>query len=205
MKLPNITRQSISILVFIIATILANGCEQMSNEPAGKIGVLKNDPAPVRKLKNKINSLVGLRARLFAKIRDLSATRDSYKTQIAMLKSEIQEERRKNSVNSYQQAINNKRIGSNLSLIQRQLAYIDKIDELGYQLNMGTEELLYLEREARADLKITAVLDNKDELTQKIDQAIKSYEPYAGKFAFDKSQLRITSTEQIWNEIISKK
>lgn len=163
-------------------------------------------PLTVKELTAKINSLAKLKKRIEKKKRETVRTREEYYDDIGRYKKEILEEKRlSRGINSYAEAIRSKRINSNLSLIQRQLAYVEKLTELEYRLNMGSEELLYLEREARADLEIVKVLQTKDQLISRIDRALHDYHPNSERFALSKGKLNLKSTESIWNDIVSKK
>lgn len=152
-------------------------------------------------LQSKINEVVTLKNGLEKKRKEMQNARSEYQGEIVVLKNEIDQERRGGNIGDYQQALKNKRIRNNLLLIQRQMAYIDKIDKLEYTLSQGIEEMLYLERKAKADLKIVRLLDNRDELVQKIDNSLKNYAPYATKFALDEKRLHFIPIKRIWQEM----
>lgn len=157
---------------------------------------------PTQKIQEKIRSLAALNSKLEQKKSEVASARAEYGRDIQRLKKEIKYEAGKSGgITSYAEAVRNKRINSDLMLIQRQLAYVDKLNELEFQLNLGTEELLYLEREAQTDLVMAKVLDKEDELVKKIADAIKNYEPYTEKFVIEKGQLNLRPPEQIWRDI----
>lgn len=152
-------------------------------------------------LQTKINEVVNLKNGLEKKRGEMQNARTEYQAEIAVLKTEIEQERRSGNIGDYSQALKNKRIRNNLLLIQRQMAYIDKIDKLEFTLSQGIEEMLYLERKAKADMKIVRLLDNKDELVQKIDNSLKNYAPYATRFALDEKRLNFVPIKRIWQEM----
>jgi hypothetical protein len=152
-------------------------------------------------LQTKINEIVTLKHGLEKKHIEMQNVRREYQSDIAKFKDEISNEKLIKRITSFEQARNNKRVINNLALIQRHLAYIDKINKLEETLSQGIEELLYLERKAKADLKIVRVLDNKDELVRKIDNSLKNYAPNAAKYILDSKKLNLTPLKKIWQEM----
>ena len=152
-------------------------------------------------LQEKINEVVSLKTTLEEKRTDMIKTRLEYETDVTQLKVEIDNERKSSQIDSYAQALKNKRVRNNLALIQRQSAYVDKISQLEQKILQGIEELLYLEREAKADLKMVKLLDNKDELVQRIDRSLQNYSSSSAKFAIEAKQLKFKPLKQIWQEI----
>lgn len=152
-------------------------------------------------LQEKINEVVSLKTTLEEKRTDMIKTRLEYETDVTQLKIEIDNERQSSQIDTYAQALKNKRIRNNLALIQRQSAYVDKINQLENKILQGIEELLYLEREAKADLKMVKLLDNKDELVQRIDRSLQNYSSSSPKFAIEVKQLKFKPLKQIWQEI----
>lgn len=160
-------------------------------------------PITARELKKKISSIINLKERIAKKKKEAHRIRKEYRNDIGRYKDEISSEREKTGISSYAGALRNKRIVSNLSLIQRNLAYADKMTELIYRLEMGSEELLYLEREAKIDLEMIKVMDNKNLLLDRINNALRDYRPMAENFAISKDQLKLMPTERIWNDLLS--
>jgi hypothetical protein len=184
-------------VVFLAVADMAQAEQEKTVEPVATVNALEG-------LQNKIKEVMDLKDGLEKKRKEMQNTSSEYQNEIAQLKIEIDDERQKNNIDNYKKALKNKRIHNNLALIQRQLAYIDKINKLEYTLSQGIEEMLYLERKTKADLKIVKLLDNKDELVEKIDNSLKNYAPYATKFALDAKRLNFKPLPKIWQEILSK-
>ena len=182
----------------------ATGLIALSNNQTGN-GHLSNEMTTsgnsMNILQEKINEVVSLKTTLEEKRTDMIKTRLEYETEVTQLKIEIDNERQSSQIDTYAQALKNKRIRNNLALIQRQSAYVDKINQLENKILQGIEELLYLEREAKADLKMVKLLDNKDELVQRIDRSLQNYSSSSAKFAIEVKHLKFKPLKQIWQEI----
>lgn len=187
---------ALAVLV-VLAVLSASAAPAGETDSAGDNGAAD----ALAGLQSKINEVVTLKNGLEKKRGEMRNARTEYQTEIAALKTEIDQERHSGNISDYSQALKNKRIRNNLLLIQRQMAYIDKIDKLEFTLSQGIEEMLYLERKAKADLKIVRLLDNKDELVQKIDNSLKNYAPYATRFALDEKRLHFVPIKRIWQDM----
>lgn len=183
--------------LLLLAVLSASAAKAGETDSAGDNGAAD----ALAGLQSKINEVVNLKNGLEKKRGEMRNARTEYQAEIAALKTEIDQERHGGNISDYSQALKNKRIRNNLLLIQRQMAYIDKIDKLEFTLSQGIEEMLYLERKAKADLKIVRLLDNKDELVQKIDNSLKNYAPYATRFALDEKRLHFVPIKRIWQDM----
>jgi hypothetical protein len=183
--------------ILILSANIVYAEQEQTKEPATVVNALES-------LQSKIKEVVVLKDGLEKKRKEMQGARLEYQNEIVQLKNEIDTERHNNNIDNYKQALKNKRIHNNLALIQRQLAYVDKINKLEYTLSQGIEEMIYLERKTKADLKIVKLLDDKDELVEKIDNSLKNYAPYATKFALDAKRLNFTPLPKIWQDISSK-
>lgn len=156
---------------------------------------------PMEALQSKVNDVVALKNSLEKKRGEMQNVRHEYDKEIDVLKSEITQEQMISNVDDFGQAMKNKRIRNNLLLIQRHLAYINKINKLENSLSQGIEELLFLERKTKADIKIVKLLDNKDDLVKKINSSLSNYEHSSSRFALDSKGLSFTPLKKIWQDI----
>lgn len=183
-------------------TLFGSGHQKPANVPAPKVEVSPPQVNPMEALQAKICEVVALKNTLLKKREEMQKVRCEYEKEIEELKNEITQEQAINKVDDFSQAMKNKRIRNNLTLIQRHLAYINKITKLENSLSQGIEELLFLERKTRADIKIVRLLDNKDELVKKINGSLSNYANSSSRFVLDAKGLNFTPLKKIWQEIV---
>ncbi len=182
-----------SLVLGIIALILAIN-------PSFSLKIFPND---VRALKNKISILKEMAVDLGEKQAEIDALRQSYLHQISQLKEEVRAEKSHSKVRNHDQAMANEMIAYNIKLIQKHTAYINRIEKVNSNLTSGILELVYLVRDAEADLGMVKALGKEEvkDLTERINYAIEEYEPEAGKFAVVVSEEDIPTTQQVWNQL----
>ena len=154
-------------------------------------------------LEHKIKEISNLRSELLIKKEEVETLQDDYQTDIGNFQLEILNEKARQGITTYDQAKANTLIFYDLSLIQRNQAYMVKLEEVKSRLDTGANELLYLEREAESDLKLMNVLGKKqiDDLVSNINSQLKKYLPEAGKLAVEADPRSMQSPEQIWEQI----
>lgn len=153
------------------------------------------------RIEKKIEQMSELRQKLLEKNRQIIRTVEEYKTDINSLKEEIQSEKEKYSINTFRQANGNQRIVYDLSLIQRKIAYINKLVEINKRVIQGIEELEFLERQSADDLKIVRVIKGEEikSIIEGIDIVIEKYSPDAKQLQIEINEKNLPSQEQIWN------
>jgi hypothetical protein len=184
--------------------------ENIQNQPINHSGkkkkakkdakISKDTNSTAETLTQKMNRVSVLLDQLRNNLNQATTAKANFQTEIEALKSEIRQGKQRIGTDTFERATKNTRINNNLLLIQRQTAYIEKIEELEVKYKKGIEEMVYLERQGAADLKMVRLLGNKDEIVKKIDKIIKNYSSYS-RYAIDESQLRLKSLRQIWKEI----
>ncbi len=148
-----------------------------------------------------IEQIERLRDAYRVKHEEIEALQAQYRREIAGVEDEIRAEAK--GVHEFKQAVENKRIELGLKTIQRQQAYIDKLEESARHLQIGNEELRFLQREIQADARIAAFTENVtvDHLAAKADEALKRYGLALEKARVDLSSISLTPLEQIWKSI----
>ncbi|MCP4629828.1 MAG: hypothetical protein GY850_40920 [bacterium] len=155
----------------------------------------------------KLADAAQLRNELLEKRDEIYELNLHYHDGIAELENEIQQEIKKESINSYKKAIKNTRIRLNLRTIQRRLAYIEELTKPAYWLNSGSEELYYLVRKAEVDLQLIGIAGGIDlnKHMRHISAAIQRYRPGPDKLAVDPLLAKPQSLEQIWQQVSTEK
>jgi hypothetical protein len=100
-----------------------------------------------------------------------------------------------------------KRIELGLRTIQRRLAYIDLLNEPLDWLLQGSEELLYLERQALLDLELLGFASGIDmnRHERHLEAAIEKYRPKAEKLTIDSKNADLAPFDQLWQPIVALK
>ncbi len=155
-------------------------------------------------LEKQVEELNELSNNLRKKKNEINGLRIEYRQDIIFLKNEIRSEKRKHKIKTYQQAKNNSHISYDLALIQRKIAYINKLDEVFLHIQLGVLELEYLQRRAEDDLKMVKVMDEQGikKLSNDINVGIEKYSPEADKLVIEIDDKSLQSQKKIWREII---
>jgi hypothetical protein len=163
-------------------------------------------PVPAEK-KDEISTILEeatqLRNQLLAKKEEIYELDLYYRNGISELEQNIFQEAQREGIISYEQALKNKRIELNLRTIQRRQAYIRELQRPSSWLNAGSEELLYLTRNAQLDLAIGDIAGGIDINKHKrhISAAIYKYRPEGENLAVDRQETNMTPLETIWQRI----
>ncbi|MCX6743575.1 MAG: hypothetical protein NT116_05040 [Candidatus Parcubacteria bacterium] len=171
--------------------------------------IVKKLPDPVKPLSKekilevKLRELANLRVRLSEKIEEITKLKHEYARDMQLITKEIQTEKQRNTIVTFEQAQQNQRIVQDLALLQKYRAYIDDIEMMTVKLSQGTLELEYLERDTQADLKLVKALPEKEitDLINNINRAINKYLPDAGKMVINIDPKKLPSQEQLWEEL----
>lgn len=171
----------------------------------GKARTPRNQAAS--EIENKIDDMKDLRSDLKRKNKKIVSLIEEYQSEVRKLEKEILSEKAENRISSYEQAIQNQIIAHNLSLISKKRAYIKKMDGMVPQIEMGINELIYLERDAKTDFKMIKVLGGKEaeDIMNKISGIVQKYLPHAGKLVIEIDESRLESLEKIWYDITKER
>ncbi|MCX6744628.1 MAG: hypothetical protein NTX82_03850 [Candidatus Parcubacteria bacterium] len=159
------------------------------------------------KLETKLSELTDLSDKLKTKKEEALKLKADYRQEISSLEQEIRQEVKANNLKSFTEANHNTRINYDLALIQKQKAYITKVEELEQRLNNGVLEMEFLQRSTEADLKMVKTFNEKEitELTGKINTVIEKYLPDAGALVVNIDNAKLEKPQKIWEEIVKKK
>lgn len=194
------------LLILLLCTVLL-GCNQIEklldsfteiNESQTKSHINEG-----RGLEKKIEELSNLSESLINKRREISQVQVNYKNEIVELKTEIAYLQTTDKLADFESAIKKPRIKNNLTLIQKKLAYLDRLNLIVGRLMRGSEELIYLKRDAETDLSLIDVLNDEEikALADEIDAVINEYLPDAGRLIFEDKNLALRPINEIWQEI----
>jgi CheY-specific phosphatase CheX len=156
---------------------------------------------PVSPLQERLEKVAVLREELRQKQKDIARLKRHYQKGIEV-ENEILREIREKGVNSYQEAIKDKKIELALRTIQRRQAYIEQLDQPYERLHRSNEELHYLERLTRIQSQMANFTTGIDvnELIERIDRGILQHGLGADKLFFDTKGVNLQSLESIWKK-----
>lgn len=164
--------------------------------------ILAND-IKLSELRSKMTEILSLRERLIQRQAQAFRLRSQLKEIMMELEEEIGTEKNRLRINSYQAASRSPRIDFNLKLIQKILGYISGLDKKIEYLNLGSEELRFLYRQADDDLKILETVHDIeiDNLVGQINQISKKYQGQDEKLLIDGGDFDLIPPETIWNNM----
>jgi len=154
----------------------------------------------------KLNDITELKDELLIKEREIADLIKNYKDGISEMEDEILRVKQNNQIDSFNVAIQNKKIEFGMMTIQRRLAYIEKISPPYSWLNQGIEELLYLKRKIKIDSRVSRVISgiDMDKMIQEIDIVTQSYRTGMENLKIDMQNIELAPFELIWEKIIDK-
>jgi septal ring factor EnvC (AmiA/AmiB activator) len=165
-------------------------------EDAGKTATLNRTLSEIAELSRSINQ----------RAEEACVLRDHLNQQRELLKNEINQERSRQDITSFRQAVQIKRIDYNLRLMQQLDAYIERLNG-SIEYFRGANQLLnFYARQARDDLLMLKTLQDADisGLMNKITDAKNEFEMVLNKPLFVASGPYPRSMEMIWNDILKK-
>jgi hypothetical protein len=154
----------------------------------------------------KVDEITKLRNELLIKEGQIADLIRNYENGISKMEDEILREKQNSKMDSFSNAIKNKKIEFGMMTIQRRLAYIEKIDPPYKWLNQGVEELLYLKRKIEIDSKVSSVISGIDmnKMIQEIDIVVQSYRNGIENIKINMKNVELIPLEMIWKRIIDK-
>ncbi|MCX6745725.1 MAG: hypothetical protein NTX00_01770 [Candidatus Parcubacteria bacterium] len=192
----------LSIMIGVVSiTILVLACVFIHTS------IMKHYFPPEKVIQTKISEIQDLRKRLNEKQDELGKLILEYQQGVNDLKKAVKRYSRRHQINTFELAQKDNEISYNLALIQKKVAYIQKLQQLVARMQQGMQELQYLENQAIDDLKIVKALksEDTDKLISDINTVITKYLPEAGTLPINIDEKNLPSPEQIWEEIIKGK
>ncbi|MEJ2164123.1 MAG: hypothetical protein P8X90_01245 [Desulfobacterales bacterium] len=164
-------------------------------------------PSPHEKLTARLEEAADLRQQLLEKREEIDRLDLYFRNGIAELEEIIWREAKKEGINSFKQALQNKRIELNLRTIQRRRDYIQELEKPALWVDRGSEELLYLIRKAQLDLELLDIAGGIDlnKHNRHISAAINQYRLGTDKLAVHLQDEQTTSLETIWQQASKKR
>jgi hypothetical protein len=153
-----------------------------------------------------MDEILSLQNSLSGKIDLATEKREQLTQKMDELKKEIRQEREQWKIESFQQALQNARIGYNLKLIQLLLGYIDGLTGQIKYLQNGHQTLDFFLQQVRDDLLMIKTLNNLeiDKLIAQINSVLDEFIPQIEKPMFDVNDIHIENTEKIWKNIYDR-
>lgn len=156
-------------------------------------------------LRTKMDGISLLREKVMERQSQASKLCEQLKERVIELKKEIKGERRRLKITSFQDAMRSPRIGYNIKLIRKILAYISRLNDKIQYLNIANEELMFVCQQADDDLKILYTLNDMkiEELLGQMNQISHKYQSEANKLMIDSDNFALPPSEEIWNSIMN--
>ncbi len=155
------------------------------------------------KLTEKLEKITDLRESIEKKRTEVVNLKAQFVDGIRSLKVGIDARREAENIKTYSQAMNDQQIKNSLSLMQSKIAYKERLQEIENKLTSAHYDLQYIENKTTDDLKMSRVL-SKEEMNRivgQIEQVITKYAPETKKLVINEADIKIKSTENIWDLI----
>jgi hypothetical protein len=168
--------------------------------------VQPDSDSPSARLNSKIEEIENLRDELLIKQGEIAELKRYYNKAIIQVVDKILHIKTTQGIDSIQQALKNKTIGLNLQTIQRRQAYIQSLDHPTRWLDNGSEELLYLKRKIKINLRLAQITSgiDLDGLVKESEEIIKNRRLSLTNLALSTETVKRQPLKNIWNEIIQK-
>jgi hypothetical protein len=185
-------RKQAAMAVVIVACLLSSA----QADDASKTATLNRTLSEIAELTRSINQ----------RIEEAFTLLESLNEQRELLKNEIHQERGRQDITSFRQAVQINRIDYNLRLMQQLTAYIERLNGSVEYFRGANQLLNFYARQARDDLLMLKTLQDADisGLMKKIAAAKTEFEIVLNKPLFVASEPYPRSMEVIWNEIVKK-
>jgi len=169
-------------------------------------GALADDAGKTATLNRALSEIAELGRSIHQRIEEACVLIDNLNQQRELLKNEINQERGRQDISSFRQAVQIKRIDNNLRLMQQLDAYIGRLNGSVEYFRGANQLLNFYARQARDDLLMLKTLQDADisGLMKKIADAKNEFEIVLNKPLFVASEPYPRSMEAIWNDILKK-
>jgi hypothetical protein len=154
-------------------------------------------------LEQKVYEISSLRVKIIDKIDQAVEMRTRLEHHLAELRDEIRSEQIRTGIYSHPEAMQNLRIRYNLSLIQVLQAYVRRLNERIAYFQTGNDRLKFLVHQIKDDIAIINTLKDMeiDNLIDRINRVLDEFIPETKKQIFNVADIRILSTERVWDQI----
>lgn len=151
----------------------------------------------------KFREIDTLRQTLLAKKEEILRLQQNYQYGVLELEEEVARLIRKGGFDSLAQALKNRRIELALQSIQRRCSYRDNLEKPLHWIDLGSEELLFLQRRAFFDLQLKDIAEHIDMNAHMadIDSALIRYQPTVEKLSINNSVAPQLSLEGLWKRL----
>ena len=151
----------------------------------------------------KMTEINQLRDTLLRKQAEVLELKNDYQKGIDELEKEISDKMQQEGINTFLQAIENKRIEFALQTIQRRQIYIRKLQRPLNWIFEACEDLLYINRQALVDLQVVEIAAGIDlnKHMQQMEIAVEKYKLTANKLAIDFTETQPESLATIWERV----
>jgi hypothetical protein len=151
----------------------------------------------------KLREIDLLRQVLLSKKDEILRLRQNYQYGILELEEEAGRLIRRGGFDALPQALKNRQLELALQSIQRRQAYHDNLAKPLNWIDLGSEELLFLQRRAIFDLQLKEIAEGIDMAAHMadIDMALVKYQPTVEKLSINSSVALQPSLEAIWRRL----
>ncbi len=154
----------------------------------------------------KLEEITNLRKELAIKEDEIAELIKNYKDGIRQMEAEILKIKQTHQINTFRDAVKDKKIEFGMMTIQRRLAYIESIKQPYEWLNQGIEELQYLKNKIEIDAQISRVISgvDMDKMVREIDVVLQEYRTGIETLQIKMDEAGHISLEAIWKRILNK-
>ena len=156
------------------------------------------------RLQDKMAEITQLREAIIDKMVQAIEVRSLLQEQIREYSQEINHERKRLQLDTFEKAIRFQRIRNNLALIQKLDAYLVSLEARITYFQDGSEQLEFLYLQAEDDLRIIEALKymEVEALLRQMQTVIWEYLPEAEKKLLDVNHVVLAPEEEVWGRII---
>lgn len=186
--------------IFFVSVLLAAGCLFWPAPHAGA-----GDDAPAQ-LEEKMNQIIELQKKLLEKVSLAENIFKQLEEQLSGLAVEIQDERLRAGVLTYDDAVHHQNLDNRLRLAQQLMSYIKQLKAKIDMFRDGSRQLGFLYQEATDDLKIIQTLSHLklDDFMVRSNRVITYLKAKMEQKLVRADRIRYEHTNSTWEAIISR-
>lgn len=160
----------------------------------------------VEKLTEKLEKVAGLKRDIEKKRSEVNSLIADFVKGIDSLKTDINYRREAKGIRAFSQAVQDQQIKNNLSLMQRKLAYKERLQEIEDRLAAAHHDLEYMESKTNDDLKMSTVLSKEEmnRIVEQIESVLSKYAPETKELVINEADMKTRSEKNIWDSIASE-
>ncbi len=154
-------------------------------------------------LKQTLSDMTSARRALAERGAAAAELRNRLYAHLKGLRAEIAQERQRNAIGSFQQAVRVERIGYNLRLAQRLYGYLERIDRRIDYFRVADQTLEYTMRRAHDDLLMVEVLEDSEisGLLAQVESLLNEVAFETQPPLFNASEPPLRTLESVWSEL----